>query len=164
MAKIQIKRGDKASLPQLSLGEFGLSTDTQELFIGGNDGNLQIPVMGEDITELWSGAYSMPGSNITLSESVYNFECLYIKTSDNIVLCAPIFPNISKVIASAWPYTTESFTLYSFTAYTESNGTVLSALFNYSLTVFPGNPMQSISPFGTYTITNIYGIGHTNLN
>ena len=52
MAKIQIKRGDKNSLPLLAPGEFGLADDTDELFIGGNAGNLQIPIMGEGVTVL----------------------------------------------------------------------------------------------------------------
>ena len=39
--KIQIKRGNKADLPTLDDGEFGLCQDTNELFIG-NDGNQKI--------------------------------------------------------------------------------------------------------------------------
>ncbi len=39
--KIQIKRGNKADLPTLDAGEFGLCQDTNELFIG-NDGNQKI--------------------------------------------------------------------------------------------------------------------------
>lgn len=40
--KIQVKRGSKAGLPPLSPGEFGLATDTDELYIGGGNGNIQI--------------------------------------------------------------------------------------------------------------------------
>ena len=39
--KIQVKRGNKANLPTLDVGEFGLCQDTNELFIG-NDGNKKI--------------------------------------------------------------------------------------------------------------------------
>ena len=39
--KIQIKRGNKADLPTLDVGEFGLCQDTNELFIG-NNGNQKI--------------------------------------------------------------------------------------------------------------------------
>jgi parallel beta-helix repeat protein len=39
--KIQVKRGNKANLPTLDDGEFGLCQDTNELFIG-NDGNQKI--------------------------------------------------------------------------------------------------------------------------
>jgi hypothetical protein len=39
--KIQIKRGNKADLPTLDAGEFGLCQDTNELFIG-NSGNQKI--------------------------------------------------------------------------------------------------------------------------
>lgn len=40
--KIQIKRGSKAGLPTLAPGEFGLCTDTKELFVGTSSGNVQI--------------------------------------------------------------------------------------------------------------------------
>lgn len=46
--KIQIKRGSKAGLPKLAPGEHGLATDTEELFIGGENGNLQISVLNSD--------------------------------------------------------------------------------------------------------------------
>lgn len=40
--KIKIRRGLKANLPTLSVGEQGLCTDTSEVFIGGNTGNIQL--------------------------------------------------------------------------------------------------------------------------
>lgn len=39
--KIKIRRGLKANLPTLSVGEQGLCTDTSEIFIGGSTGNIQ---------------------------------------------------------------------------------------------------------------------------
>lgn len=48
--KIQIKRGTKANLPALSPGEFGLTTDTEELYIGGNNGNIRMGKNGESST------------------------------------------------------------------------------------------------------------------
>lgn len=48
--KIQIKRGTKANLPALSPGEFGLTTDTEELYIGGNSGNIRLGKNGESST------------------------------------------------------------------------------------------------------------------
>ena len=42
--KIQHRRGSRANLPALSSGEIGLATDTNEVFIGGEDGNLQLCV------------------------------------------------------------------------------------------------------------------------
>lgn len=42
--KIQVKRGPKASLPQLNSGEFAFTTDTRELYIGTSAGNRKIPV------------------------------------------------------------------------------------------------------------------------
>ncbi|MEH7351660.1 hypothetical protein V7155_22890, partial [Gottfriedia acidiceleris] len=38
--KIQIRRGLKANLPLLDVGEFGFTTDTNELFIGSSNGNV----------------------------------------------------------------------------------------------------------------------------
>ena len=46
--KIQIKRGTKANLPTLAPGEWGLATDANEVYIGGNGGNIQLPVLGSD--------------------------------------------------------------------------------------------------------------------
>ena len=39
---IQIKRGAKASLPTLSQGEFGLCTDTDDVYIGNGVTNIQM--------------------------------------------------------------------------------------------------------------------------
>lgn len=39
---IQIRRGVKDSLPTLKVGEFGLCTDTKELFIGLGEKNLPV--------------------------------------------------------------------------------------------------------------------------
>lgn len=46
--KIQVRRGRRETIPSLAAGEFGLATNTSELFIGGEDGNMQVPVLGED--------------------------------------------------------------------------------------------------------------------
>lgn len=40
--KIQVRRGVRAKLPTLSVGELGFCTDTKELFIGGDSGNVAI--------------------------------------------------------------------------------------------------------------------------
>lgn len=40
--KLKIRRGLKANLPTLSVGEQGLCTDTSEIFIGGSTGNIQL--------------------------------------------------------------------------------------------------------------------------
>lgn len=39
---IQVRRGSKANLPTLAPGEWGLVTDQQEVYIGGNSGNIQV--------------------------------------------------------------------------------------------------------------------------
>ncbi|MGO4345548.1 hypothetical protein AB4Z45_08660 [Paenibacillus sp. MCAF9] len=49
--KIQVLRGLKASLPVLSAGEFGYTTDTKELYIGNpTGGNTQIPTINTPIS------------------------------------------------------------------------------------------------------------------
>ena len=48
MIKIQHKRGTKARLPSLSVAEIGFTTDTNEVFIGGNNGNVQLATLDEN--------------------------------------------------------------------------------------------------------------------
>lgn len=43
MSIIKIKRGLKVNLPALEIGELAFCTDTKELFIGSNDGNILMP-------------------------------------------------------------------------------------------------------------------------
>lgn len=45
MPKIQMRRGAKSGLPHLSPGEFGLVTDVPELYIGGSQGNIEVPTI-----------------------------------------------------------------------------------------------------------------------
>lgn len=47
MIKIQHRRGTKARLPSLSIAELGFTTDTNEVFIGGNNGNVQLATLDE---------------------------------------------------------------------------------------------------------------------
>ena len=44
---IQVRRGSKANLPTLAPGEWGLVTDQDEVYIGGNSGNIQIATKAE---------------------------------------------------------------------------------------------------------------------
>ena len=69
--KIQIKRGNKADLPTLDAGEFGLCPDTNELFIG-NNGNQKIfpPTVPDggnsdtvDNKHIWVGAEGSKGTD-----------------------------------------------------------------------------------------------------
>ena len=43
---IQVRRGSKADLPTLAAGEFGLTTDTDELYIGNGVENILVPLGG----------------------------------------------------------------------------------------------------------------------
>ena len=47
---IQIKRGLKANLPALAVGELGFTIDTHEVFIGSAAGN--VPVESKESSEL----------------------------------------------------------------------------------------------------------------
>lgn len=42
--KIQIRRGRKVDMPQLSAGELGFAVDTGEVFIGNGEENANIPL------------------------------------------------------------------------------------------------------------------------
>lgn len=96
--KIQIKRGTKAGLPALSPGEYGLATDTGELFIGGANGNIQVATLGSD--------GKIPGGNLDLSG--------YVPTTrkiNNKALSADISLTASDVgAAPAYTYGTTDLT------------------------------------------------------
>lgn len=68
ISKIQVKTGNIADLPQLSPGEFGYATDSQQLFIG-NDPNVvgSIP----DNTEILTGTSSISAAGAN-TEIQYN--------------------------------------------------------------------------------------------
>lgn len=57
--KIQVKRGTKAGLPTLAPGEWGLATDTREVFIGSGSGNIPVATLDSN--------GKIPGGNLDLS-------------------------------------------------------------------------------------------------
>lgn len=63
---IQIKRGQKAGLPALAVGEWGFATDTEEVFIGNSDGNVQLSTLQDGgaipISQGGTGATSASGA------------------------------------------------------------------------------------------------------
>ena len=61
--KIQIKRGNKANLPELDYGELALTMDEEGLYAGGAVGN--IPVGGKAITPALIGAVNKTGDTMT---------------------------------------------------------------------------------------------------
>lgn len=78
---IQIKRGTKAKLPTFAPGEYGLATDTKELFVGTASGNVQIAVLGSN--------GKIPGTNLDLSGYVPTSRTVNGKAlSANITLTA----------------------------------------------------------------------------
>lgn len=50
--KIQVRRGLKAALPTLSVGEFGLCTDAKELYIGTASGNIRVDASSADLSDV----------------------------------------------------------------------------------------------------------------
>ncbi|MEK5065893.1 GDSL-type esterase/lipase family protein [Cytobacillus sp. FSL R5-0596] len=52
--KIQVKRGPKVNLPTLSVGEFGFTTDTKEVFIGSDSENVKLASDEQLTTKLTS--------------------------------------------------------------------------------------------------------------
>lgn len=154
MAKIQIKRGDKASLPQLSSGEFGFATDTEELFLGGDDGNLQIPIMGDDATLLATGLNDFSG--VYLTESAYNFRFLVFEVDVGRDILVPMFDNQTAVFGSLSEFTAEAYDTYMFGAAVSSGGTIIGDNRNVKITTTLGNPAQTI--YNTFTVNKIYGL------
>lgn len=57
--KIQVKRGAKAGLPTLAPGEWGLATDTREVFIGSGSGNIPVATLDNN--------GKIPSGNLDLS-------------------------------------------------------------------------------------------------
>lgn len=83
MAKvIQHKRGAKANLPKLAAAEFGFCTDVAELFIGGGDKNIQIPVANAytgDMNALVSSGIYRVGTNTNLPSDLHNGQVLVMQ-------------------------------------------------------------------------------------
>ena len=75
---IQIKRGQKAGLPALAVGEWGFATDTEEVFIGNSDGNVQLSTLQDGgrispsqlpIATPSSAGIVRPGDNLSVDGS-----------------------------------------------------------------------------------------------
>lgn len=69
--KIQFRRGLKANLPTLSPGEPAVCTDTNEVFVGGSNGNIPLITPNENLLingdfQVWQRGTSFTVSNETL--------------------------------------------------------------------------------------------------
>ena len=74
---IKIKRGLKANLPSLAIGELGFCTDTKELFIGRDDGNEGVEnVLISNIDDFYtkSEVESLDGTGITWNAGTSKFD------------------------------------------------------------------------------------------
>lgn len=75
--KIKIKRGLSTNLPKLDTGEFGLSTDTNELHIGNILNNLKVITSTDVVDNLISGGSKVPLSaeqGKLLNEDLYSLK------------------------------------------------------------------------------------------
>lgn len=70
MAKVLIKRGLKADLPSLSIGELGFCTDTKELFIGTSTGNSLMSAAGGGGTAAWGNITGTLSSQTDLNTAL----------------------------------------------------------------------------------------------
>ena len=73
--KIQIKRGLKASLPVLSVGEPALCTDTKEVYVGGSSGNIKLASDEQLAQKTYYEAFAMNAQSIpnaTWQQMVFN--------------------------------------------------------------------------------------------
>lgn len=78
---IKIRRGLKANLPILQVGEFGYCTDTRELFIGSTEGNVLIG--GEEMRIVVKDSFSgTTGMTKTYTEDMVGFSLNNESTSD----------------------------------------------------------------------------------
>jgi hypothetical protein len=73
-SKIQIRRGLKQDLPILDNGELGLAQDTQEVFVGGGEANIQLAKqsdLAQSTTQIGTGTNY--GEQQNKSESIYTY-------------------------------------------------------------------------------------------
>jgi hypothetical protein len=84
MSTIKVKRGLKANVPTLSDGEFGLATDTKELFIGNSSGNIQMqtnnpigfsPNFKATVLNGGSTTYDLRSPNNTVGRGIFLICC-----------------------------------------------------------------------------------------
>lgn len=98
--KIQIKRGLKSSLPVLNLAEPALCTDTSEVFIGGNSGNIQLTKQDDFASHLADNTKHIPYAVATGSANTYAVTLSPAPTAyvDGMAICVKI--NVASTGAS----------------------------------------------------------------
>ena len=154
MAKIRIRRGNKAGLPELDAGEPYLATDTNECFIGNGSENIQFSMMGDEATLLASNLSDASGTYLT--ESAYNFRFLAFEVDIGRNILVPMFDNQTAVFGSLSEFTMEAYDTYMFGANISNNGNTMGDNRNVKITTLLGNPAQTT--YNTFTVTNIYGL------
>mgnify|MGYP007025135029 CR=1 FL=1 len=113
------------------------------------------PVMGEDITALFTGALS-DMSYANLSESAYNFQFLAVKPSSGPNILMSVLSDAASVAGSVSIPIAEAYDTYMFSANIADNGNILGDNRNVKITTTLGNPAQTI--YSTFTVAAIYGI------
>lgn len=74
MSEILLKRGARASLPTLKPGEAAWTTDTKELFIGSDAGNIQLSTKNGVSVKHYNeyGTFAVDSNTITITNPIYD--------------------------------------------------------------------------------------------
>jgi hypothetical protein len=91
ISKIQVRSGNVSDLPQLSVGELGFATDTNQLFIGNDTGSIVGPTPDNTqiLTQSSPVAYitSVPASSTatgTPGQIAYDSSYIYVCTATDV--------------------------------------------------------------------------------
>jgi len=73
MSDIRLKRGNKADLPLLAIGEPAFTLDTKEFYVGSADGNIQLSTMNGVGVKNYSfaGTFDTPTSSKQIELPIY---------------------------------------------------------------------------------------------
>ena len=115
--KILLKRGNKANLPKLDAGEPAITLDTEQIFIGGTSGNVEIPTkkeidsMGINAKYPPAGFVGLVGDGVTddttaLQNLIDNFDLVILPPGEYLVTDTIRLRNRGKALIGTNPGTT----------------------------------------------------------
>lgn len=109
--KIQHRRGSKANLPTLASGELGLCTDTNEVFIGGDSGNLQLAVADacSRFEALGNDVANKTTSTCVTTNKLDTWTSVITRKSDNVELARRV--DVEDVTADGYAQWTSTITI-----------------------------------------------------
>lgn len=117
--KIQVKRGLKAQLPTLAVGEPALTTDTKDVFIGHTDGNLELATMLDigDMSTIPTTSKTLVGAITELHTAIMTDRTrIYAGSIASQIISANVTTKIIMPVALTDKLNEYSTTLYRFTA------------------------------------------------